>query len=274
MLVGEGDSRLPEIGNLCHNPVGGSGMATPRKPRSDFGSKVVEPSPGRPVKGTEHVRAVAARVKAVKDRLDSEGRAANPVLRMTRRSFGRRIGLSDDDAQAEEAVRLRLRKNSPTPFSAEELSRICHEFGVRGDYLLSGNGPMLHTDVTSGRAHADAALSHSLCEHLKDVVASLLDQDEEWVASYLPGPDALLATVERGVADGLVAHIADRVQERKAANAAIRQALAAHMRQASEVPEATAAYFKSATTGVMEGTVIILDEGQPMDDSGESGKGP
>ena len=249
-------------------------MPTPRKPRSVFGSKVTGPSLGRPVRGTEHVRAVAARVKAVKDRLDSEAKSANPVQRMTRRSFARRIGLSDDDAQAEEALRLRLRISSPTPFSAETLSVICQEFGVRADYLLSGNGPMLHRDVISERPSTHRSFSHALREHLIHIVAISLDQDEEWVASHLSDPDALLTSVERGVADGLLAHIDDRVQERKVASAAVRQAVAGQTRNGLVVPESDAAFFKSATAGLIEETMIDLGEEPPRDASSNSSKEP
>ena len=46
-------------------------------------------------------------------------------------------------------VRLKVRKNNPTPFAPDELARLCREFGVRAEYLLLGEGPMLETDVVA-----------------------------------------------------------------------------------------------------------------------------
>jgi hypothetical protein len=104
-------------------------------------------------------------VRAVKERLNAVARSRDPILRLTWRSFARRIGLSHDDALAEEALRLRLRKESPTPFSAEELAVICQEFGVRADYLLRGHGPMLVDDEVAAEAVASpVAFSRALPE--------------------------------------------------------------------------------------------------------------
>jgi hypothetical protein len=235
-------------------------MATPRKRKSSFGPRVDGPVLGRPVRGVEHVREVAARVRAVRDRIDSESKSKNPVLRLTRRSFGRRIGLSDDDAQAEKAVRFRHQATDPTPYTAEELSKICDEFGVRAEYLLRGHGPMLVTDLGETSISAPVRFSWTLRERLIRVVATSLDQDEDWVDSHLPDPDSLLIAVEQGVAAGLAANASDRIENHRRANASVREAISAHVRANSNIPEVTPEFLKSATEGIVAGTVIDLGQ--------------
>jgi hypothetical protein len=56
--------------------------------------------------------------------------------------------------------------------------------------------------------------------------------------------------------------------------AAIRQAVAGHIRASLAVPDATADYFTSGTAGVIKGTVIDLGKERPKREGAESAQEP
>ena len=229
-------------------------MATPRKrsPKKVFGSKVAPTAArGRPVTGIGFATELAGRVKAVKDRLAI--RPGDPLpewQRLTWHSFAQRVGLSD------EALRLRLRKAAPVPFSAPELAAICREFGVRAEYLLLGDQPMLHADVvpeTTSSRFADL-----LHRHVSRVIDLRTEQDQAWVASYLPDADTLLLAVENGVAVGMASNVSASIADRLLANASVRLAVADHVRNSTDNPDTSATFFKSAADGLVDGSVVDL----------------
>lgn len=229
-------------------------MATPRKKSSKkvFGPRVAtSPSRGRPVTGIAFAAELSQRVKAVKDRLGSRPAEPQPEWqRLTWRTFALRIGLT------EEALRLRLRKAAPVPFSAPELAAICREFGVRAEYMLLGERPMLHVDLVNlAPALAFADLLH---HHVARVIDLRTEQDQLWVASYLPDASSLLLAVEHGVADALAGNVTASLADRSLANASVRGAVADHVRDSTSIPDSSAAFFKAATKGMIDGSVLDI----------------
>lgn len=231
-------------------------MATPRKrpTTQEYGGRVAATSArGRPARGSDFATLLAKRVKAIKDRLASRPTGSRTHWqRLTWRSFATRIGMS------EEALRLRVRRSAPIPFSAAELTTICTEFGVRPAYLVLGQEPMLDVDrVLDASTSRFADLLH---RHMLRVLDLRTEQDEEWVSSLLPDADALLLAIEHGVADALSSNVAALVGDRRLANASVRLAVADQFRDGTPAPASPPEFFKAATTGVLDGTVIDLGD--------------
>ena len=229
-------------------------MATPRKRQTAqvYGSRVAPTLVrGRPARESDLATLFAERVKAVKKRLAARpSEPATAWQRLTWRSFAERIGLS------EEALRLRVRTSAPTSFSPEELATICQQFGVRPAYLLLGQEPMLDLDlVPDASVSRFADLLHG---HMIRLLDLRTEQDAEWLASYLPDAEALLLAVENGVAEALAASVEASVADRMLANASVRLAVADRIRSTAATQASSPEFFKTATQGALDGTIIDL----------------
>ncbi len=227
-------------------------MASPRKdmPNGPFGPKVIDaPENGRTAHGTEFSSLLAERVKAVRARLGTKpGESVPGWQRVTRRDFAERIGLS------ERALATRFRRKA-SAFSAQNLAMICSEFSVRPEYLLLGEGPMLRSDIVDSAA--PVKLADALHQHVGRVLGARLEQDSDWADSFLPAPDAFLQGVELGAADILVRQFERHVDDRSIANTSIREAVAIHT-LVPDVPDVPAQHFQKATTGLVDGSIIVL----------------
>jgi hypothetical protein len=225
-------------------------VATPRKPKAQrsLRSRVLSPLRGRPRSG-DAAKAITLRVREIRERVGEAGPDASRVFKLTSRRFADAIGIT------EKALNLRLRRHNPTPFSADELARICRVFCVRSDYLLLGEGPMLHSDVVYEEGAAPRRLSDILHEHLVGV-ASQADPDQEWVRSFLPHRDELLLSIEAAVVDSIGAAVEALVRDRRLANESVRIAVADQLRTRLPLPESPSDFFKEATTAALNGTVV------------------
>lgn len=227
-------------------------MATPRKPKSTIStrSRVVIPRRGRRPTGDGVAQAVTGRVRAIMARVGVVGPDASRVLKLSSRLFSDAIGIT------EKALNLRLRTKNPTPFNAEELATICRVFGVRSEYLLLGEGPMLHGEVVEANWEAPRRLSNILHEHLVAVIASQSDQDAAWVQSFLPRADDLLVAVESAAVDSVSAATEDLVSDRRLAIDAVRTGVMSHLRARTHLPDSPPEFFSEATAAVLDGTVV------------------
>lgn len=229
-------------------------MATPRKKKSTapIRSRVVVPQRGRRPAGDSAGQIVAARVRAIRDRVGIVGPDASRVLKLSSRRFSDAIGISEKD------LARRLRTRNPTPFSAAELATICRVFGVRSEYLLLGEGPMLHGEIVFSEWgwSVPRRLSDLLYEHLVNVVASQADQDKEWVATFLPAASELLASVEAAVVDSVSAATEALVSDRRLANDSVRAAIAGHLIRITQLPDAAPEFFSEATAAALDGRLV------------------
>lgn len=233
-------------------------MVTPRKPKSTtpLRSRVVIPRLGRRPAGEAVAVAITARVRAIIARVGVVGPDASRVLKLTSRRFSYAIGIS------EKALELRLRTKNPTPFNAEELASICRVFDVRSEYLLLGEGPMLHGEVVEANWEAPRRLSNLLHEHLVAVIASQSDQDAAWVQSFLPRADDLLLAVESGAVDSVSSATEDLVSDRRLAIDAVRTGVMSHLRARTHLPDSPPEFFSEATGAVLDGTVVGPQQAQ------------
>lgn len=250
-------------------------MATPRKEQAKgaLGPRVNgQRAGGRPITGNEFARALVDRVKAIRKRLVAvQSDPRSPSGRMTRLAFAERIGLTDD------TLRLRLRKSKPILFSAQELAAICREFGVRAEYMLTGEEPMFHADLIddlveavaeagqavggAGKAGDKLLLEHfpaTLHRYLTTLLATAREQERSWIAAHLPSADDLARAVEQGVADALTATVDRQISHRLLANDCVREAVANRADQAAPSVDVPNGFFTSATAGLANGTVIDL----------------
>lgn len=231
-------------------------MTTPRKTKSTapVRSRVVIPERGRRPTGDGVAQAITSRVRAIRDRVGIAGPDASRVLKLSSRRFSDAIGISEKDLDR------RLRTKNPTPFSPAELATICRVFGVRSDYLLLGDGPMLHGDivVTEWGWTAPRRLSDLLYEHLVSVVGSQADQDRTWVAAFLPTSQDVLASVEAAVVDSVSAATEALVSDRRLANDSVRSAVAGQLLARTKVSDSPPEFFSDATAAALEGRLIDI----------------
>jgi transcriptional regulator with XRE-family HTH domain len=211
---------------------------------------------GRPSHGTDFASAVAQRVKAIRARLGTLPAEPTPEWqRLTRRRFAERIGMS------EAALADRLRTSSPTLFSAQELATICAEFRVRADYLLLGQEPMMQDDIVD--PDPSVSFAAAFHQHIARVLDVRLEQDAEWIASFLGDSDTLLASVELGVADALDERFQSAVSDRRLASSWVREAVATRARATASIPSVPDDFFKVATDGLHDGSMIDLGTSEP-----------
>ena len=159
---------------------------------------------------------------------------------------------------SEAALADRLRTSSPTLFSAQELATICAEFRVRPDYLLFGEEPMLRDDLVPSRALEQFA--PALRQHLARVLEIRLEQDAEWINSYLGPPTALLEAIEAGLADAIDDSVQQSLADRKLVMSKVREVVAASARAATPFRTVSDDIFKVATAGLNDGTLIDLGD--------------
>ncbi|HEY9229181.1 MAG TPA: hypothetical protein VIP11_21195 [Gemmatimonadaceae bacterium] len=198
-------------------------MPTPRKKKTqsvELGDRVSHQRvDGRPVNGVELTQSIAARIEAVRERLEGDANdSPAPWRRLTWRSFAKRIGLTEEA--------LRDRRRGIVQFDLHDIVRICREFNVRAEFLLRGEKPMLHSDVMNDLTPPGFAGAMHL--HMTQVLAVKLEQSPVWVAEHLPDADVLLASIELGVGDALDTDVQSGVRDRVLSNA-IRHAVAAHI---------------------------------------------
>lgn len=137
------------------------------------------------------------------------------------RAFAERLGMG------EETLRLRLRSSNPTPFRLPEVYRLCREFGVRPDFVLLGDGPMLRTDVESATGPSTRTFAEELFARLVVATSTRTESDEASVAEALGDPAGLLADIENGVTEAFVSiidlHASDRLLARKTVRDAVQR---------------------------------------------------
>ena len=161
------------------------------------------------MRGVELTQAIAARVEAVRERLEGDLKTSPAAWRrLTWRSFAKRIGLSEEA--------LRDRRRGTVQFDVHDVIRICREFNVRAEYLLRGEEPMLHIDVVNDLT--PPGFSGMLHLHMVEFLAVKLEQDPAWVAAHLPDADLLLQSVELGVSDALDMDVKSGIEDRILAN--------------------------------------------------------
>lgn len=230
-------------------------MATPRKPKSNapIRSRVVIPQRGRRPTGDGMAQEIASRVRAIMDRVGIVGPDASRVLKLSSRRFADAIGISQKDLDR------RLRPRNPTPFSPAELATICRSFGVRSEYLLLGDGPMLHGEIVvdDWRSMTPRRLSNALHEHLVGIIASQADQDWDWVETFLPSAEDVLAAVEAAAIDSVSAATEALVSDRRLANDSVRTAVASQLRARTKASDSPPEFFSEATAAALEGRVVV-----------------
>ena len=89
---------------------------------------------------------------------------------LSQRAFGARIGISGPSV-----TKLESGENNPSP---QTIQLICHQFGVRKDWLLYGEEPM-RVPVTNLLQIVDEALDGE-DEHLKDVIRGIAKTPGGW----------------------------------------------------------------------------------------------
>lgn len=228
-------------------------MASPRKAKSPFGPRVVPRRKGPQLGDTDAVSDIAARVRQIRDRMADTDVRTGARLQLTARRFSDQIGIT------EQSFNLKIRKTNPTPFTPEELAAICRAFCVRAEYILLGNGPMLHEDIVDGRVVAPQRFASALRNHMQTVVASKLDQEVEWVDGFLPPAEPLLVAVESGVADGVASSVNSLIERQLRSSAAIRSAIAERMK-ATAPPSIDKEDFSEATEVASRGDLVVMPQ--------------
>jgi transcriptional regulator with XRE-family HTH domain len=188
-------------------------MAQKRKPMSKFGRKMI---PNRPARGASddlyyatYTQALAMRVRAAKKRIG-----------LTWLDFEDRIGMT-------EKTRMnRTRGKNPTPFTVEEIARICAALEVRPEYLLLGTGDMIELPTVAREdQNFQEPLNQAVYGHLVRRLGVRFDADREGITSRLPKPATLLVAIERGVGDAWADNFGRDIENRVRLAGAVRAAV-------------------------------------------------
>ena len=216
-------------------------MATKRRPASPFGPRVTNARPARggndALLGSVYAEELTKRVRAAKERRG-----------WTWKQFAERIGMSEN------ALQEKKRERNPTPFTAEEIARMCVELRIRPEYLLIGAEPMFdERSVRSDEVSPLKPLTAAIYEHLVDALRARVGTEREGVTTYLPEPSELLVAIELGVGDAWKDNFDRQIDDRLLVSKSVRAAIGDQVRSSWEPVDASPETIKRLTADLMAG---------------------